>query len=63
MNAAPVRIPRVKPPDKKKYEEDMEVLSNTIKAKENQLVSFSYDMVTKYSVGTYSVNRPLGRFL
>ena len=40
MNAAPVRIPRVKPPDKKKYEEEMEVLSNTIKAKENQLVSF-----------------------
>lgn len=36
-----VRIPKVRPPDKKKYEEDMDALSNTIKTKETQLVSFS----------------------
>ena len=35
-----VRIPKVRPPEKKKYEEEMEALTNTIKGKETQLVSF-----------------------
>ena len=38
--SAVVRIPKVRPPEKKKYEEEMEVLTNTIKGKETQLVSF-----------------------
>ena len=38
--SAVIRIPKVRPPEKKKYEEEMEALTNTIKAKENQLVSF-----------------------
>ena len=38
--SAVVRIPKVRPPEKKKYEEEMEALTNTIKGKETQLVSF-----------------------